>query len=298
MDRIHDLEAFIETVEQGSLTAAARKLGRSLQSISRSLMTLEQSLGVELVQRTTRKSRTTEAGQDFFERVQPAVAELLEARDAATSLRASPKGCLRISAPTLFGPAFVMPILSKFMELFPEVDAELQLSDRFESFADGEIDLAIRIGELPDSDLKAIRLGALRRVFFSSPQYLARHGVPRHPGELADYACVTRIVDGRTAGWPYLSSGKVREIKIAGRLRSNNSTALYAAVLAGAGISYTPLWQIRDMVDAGRLEVILADYETTPAPLHAVWPNTRRPPAKTRAFLDMLVEEVPRLRLE
>lgn len=298
MDRIHDLEAFIETVEQGSLTGAARKLGRSLQSISRSLMTLEQSLGVELVQRTTRKSRTTEAGEVFFERVQPAVAELREAQEAATSLRSSPTGCLRVSAPTLFGPAFVMPILSKFIDLYPEVDAELQLSDRFESFADGEIDVAIRIGELPDSDLKAVRLGALRRVFFGSPHYLAEHGTPGHPEELADHACVTRIVDGRTAGWPYRSDGKTREIKVAGRLRSNNSTALYAGVLAGAGISYTPLWQIRDLVDAGRLEVILAEYETAPAPLHAVWPNTRRPPAKTRAFVDMLVEEIPRLGLE
>lgn len=298
MDRIHDLEAFIETVEQGSLTGAARKLGRSLQSISRSLMALEQSLGVELVQRTTRKSRTTEAGQAFFERVQPAVAELLDARDAVASLRSSPTGCLRVSAPTLFGPAFVMPILSKFIDLFPDIDAELQLSDRIENFAEGEIDLAIRAGELPDSDLKAVRLGALRRVFFSSPQYLAAHGTPGHPRELADHACVTRVVDGRTASWSYRADGKSREIKVAGRLRSNNTTALYAAVLAGAGISYAPLFQIRDLVETGRLNVILADYETAPAPLHAVWPNTRRPPAKTRAFLDLLIEEVPRLRLE
>jgi DNA-binding transcriptional LysR family regulator len=181
MSRMDDFEAFIAIVEHGSLTAAARRLNRSLQSISRSLATLEESVGVELVHRTTRHSTPSEAGAVFFHRIKPAVDEINEAKLEAANQRSEPSGILRLAAPVLFGPAFLMPIVADYMRMYPRVEVDLQLSDAFVDLGAEGLDLAIRIGDLPDSSLRAKRLGALRRVVFGAPSYFSLHGQPPHP---------------------------------------------------------------------------------------------------------------------
>ncbi|TIM28361.1 MAG: LysR family transcriptional regulator [Mesorhizobium sp.] len=288
MSRIDDFEAFMAVVEHGSLTAAARRLNRSLQSISRSLATLEESVGVELVQRTTRRSTPSEAGAAFFHRIKPAIDEIKEARLQAANGRSEPSGILRVSAPVLFGPDFVVPVIADYMQMYPRVEVDLQLSDGFVDLGAEGLDLAIRIGDLRDSSLRARRLGALRRVVFGSPFYFERRGRPTHPFELSKHSCIVRTSDQRPGEWMFQIEGKPRAVKVAGSFRSNLMAPIYAAAVHGLGLGYSPLWQIRHSVDDGRLEVVLSEFEPVPVPMHAVWPEGRSSSAKVRAFLDML----------
>jgi DNA-binding transcriptional LysR family regulator len=288
MSRMDDFEAFIAIVEHGSLTAAARRLNRSLQSISRSLATLEESVGVELVHRTTRHSTPSETGAVFFHRIKPAVDEINEAKLEAANQRSEPSGILRLAAPVLFGPAFLMPIVADYMRMYPRVEVDLQLSDAFVDLGAEGLDLAIRIGDLPDSSLRAKRLGALRRVVFGAPSYFSLHGQPTHPFDLSKHSCIVRTVDERPGEWMFRIEGKPRTVKVAGTFRSNLMTSVYAAAIHGLGLGYSPLWQIRHLVDDGRVELVLAEFEPVPVPIHAVWPEGRSSSAKVRAFLDML----------
>lgn len=297
MDKIDDLEAFLAIVETGSLTAAARRLDRSLQSVSRSLATLERSVGVELVRRTTRQSRPTEAGLVFHRRVRPAFDEIVGARLEAASRRAEPSGHLTIGAPVLFGPAQLVPVIAAFMEQHPTIEISLKLSDRFADLQDDGLDLAVRIGELPEADLMARRLGALRRVAFGAPSYFARFGRPEHPDELAGHRCIVRNARGDADKWPFQVDGRPRTVKVSGRFRADSTAATYKAVALGLGIGFTPLWQIRDLVDQGIVEPILTAFEPPKAPIHAVWPASKLPLAKTRLFIDFLARELKADRL-
>ena len=292
MDRIDDLEAFLAVVDEGSLTAAGRRLGRSLQSISRSLATLERGIGVELVQRTTRLSQPTEAGQAFYRRIKPALQELNEARLEAATRRSEPSGVLRIGASVLFGPAYLVPVIARFMERHPQIRVELKLSDRFVDLADEGLDLAVRIGDLPDSSLKARRLGELRRVFFGSPEYFDKHGRPEHPHDLSRHQCVIRSSDRQDDAWPVLIDGKPGTVRINGRFRADDTATTYAAVAQGLGIGFTPLWQIRDLVDHGVLELVLVAFEPPTVPIHAVWHGSKLTPAKTRMFINFLADQL------
>jgi DNA-binding transcriptional LysR family regulator len=288
MSRMDDFEAFIAIVEHGSLTAAARRLNRSLQSISRSLATLEETVGVELVHRTTRHSTPSEAGAVFFHRIKPAVDEINEAKLEAANQRSEPSGILRLGAPVLFGPDFLLPIVADYMRMYPRVKVDLQLSDAFVDLGGEGLDLAIRIGNLPDSSLRAKRLGALRRVVFGAPSYLSLQGQPTHPFDLSKHNCIVRTVDERPGEWMFQIEGKPRTVKVAGTFRSNLMTSIYAAAIHGLGLGYSPLWQIRHLVEDGRVELVLAQFEPAPVPIHAVWPEGRSSSAKVRAFLDML----------
>lgn len=293
MSRLEDLDTFIAIVESGSLTAAARRLGRPVQSVSRALSSLEASVGVELLRRTTRQLSPTEAGAEFYQRVQPAVAEINEARLEAGSKLVEPSGLLRVAAPTFFAPPYIIPAAAAFMERYPKVELDIRLSGRFVDLVEERLDLAIRIGELRDSGLKAKRLGELRRVFFASPAYLAKHGCPSHPRELSRHQCVVRSEGPPHVRWPYLDEGVAKEIQVTGRFRSDNSGPMMrAAALAGVGIGFSPLWQILDLVDNGQLELILVDFEPPPAPIHALWQGRKLLPAKTRLFIDVVADHL------
>lgn len=292
MQRFEDIEAFLAVVDHGGLTAAARHLNRSLQSVSRSLAALERDIGVELVRRTTRQSIPTEAGLAFHRRAKPALQEIADARLQAASQRTEPSGLLRISAPVLFAPPYLVPAVAAFMARYPRIDVELKLSDRFVDLITENIDLAVRIGDLPDSLLKARRLGKLRRVVFGAPAYFAQHGRPQRPEDLVRHQCVVRTFDGDTDAWPFRVGGKRKTVRVSGRLRADNTAAVYAAVARGLGIGFTPLWQIRDLVDQGVVEPILVAFEPPPVPIHAVWPATRLPSAKVRLFVDFLATQL------
>ena len=295
MDQIQDIRAFVAIVDHGSQSAAARHLGRSVQSISRSLSVLERSLGVQLLRRTTRQSSVTEVGLAYHRRVRAALAEFDAAAVEASSQLESPRGLLRVAAPVQFAPAFVVPLIGAFMQRYPDMEVELTASDRFVDLIEGELDLAIRIGELPDSELAAKPLGELRLVVFGSPAYFARHGRPQRPEALPDHQSVVRTTDGSDAHWPFTVDGTLQRVKVTGRFRADNTAAIYAAVLSGLGLFFTPLWQIRDLLDSGQAELVLTEFESPRIPVHAVWPSSRGSFARARLFADFAAAHLPSL---
>ncbi len=297
MDRIADFQAFVAIVDKGSLTAAAKQLGRSLQSISRSLATLEGDLGVELIARTTRRSATTEAGLAFYRRVGAALSEIEAAKLETSNRRSEPVGLLRITCSTVFAPLYVVPAVCAFLESHPKVDIDLDMSDGYVDLISQGFDLAIRIGELPDSSLKARRLADLRRVVFAAPDYFAKHGRPKVPGDLAGHQCLVRTSARDSDAWPFLVGGRLKAVKVAGRFRSSGALAVNEAAVQGLGIANAPLWQVRALVDRGVVELVLTRFEPPRVPVHAVWPATRLLPAKTQLFLNYLAARLKAERL-
>jgi DNA-binding transcriptional LysR family regulator len=297
MDRLDDLQAFVAIVEKGSQTGAARHLRRSLQSINRSLAVLERSVGVELVRRTTRQSTITDAGRAFYGRVKPALEEINDARLEAAEARIEPTGLLRIGAPVLFAPAYVVPVVGAFMQRHPGIEIELKVSDRMVDLHDDGLDLAVRIREMADSGLKARRLGDLRVVAFGSRDYFAKHGRPKHPDDLTRHECILRHAQGSSEAWTFRVGGRRKLVRVHGRFRTDSAAATHTAAANGLGIGLTPLWQIRDLVDRGRVEIVLEAFEDTKIPIQAVWPSSRLPPSKTRLFVDALATHLKRERL-
>ena len=288
MNRIEDLGAFAAIAEKGSLTAAARHLGRSLQSVSRSLAAVECEVGVELIRRTTRRSSPTDAGAAFYHRLSGALAEIEAATSEASNRGAEPAGRLRIAGSTAFAPLYIVPAVRAFLEAHPKVEIELDLSDGFVDLIGEGFDLAIRIGELPDSSLKARRLANSRRVVFSSPGYFAEYDRPLRPQDLVRHQCIVRTAARDGNAWPFRVDGRLKSIKVAGRFRTSGALAANAAAAQGLGIANAPLWQVRTLVDGGDVELVLCGFEPPPVAIHAVWPATRVLAAKTQLFVEFL----------
>lgn len=299
MAEIDDYTALVAIIESGSLTAAAHQLDRSLQAISRSLLQLERSLGVELVQRTTRRSRPTEAGMAFYRRIKAALADIALARQEATDQATELAGPLRIGSSIQFAPVHVVPALAAFLERHPAVEIDLALADPYVDLIAERIDVAIRIGDMPDSSLMARRLGDLRRVLYAAPGYLAARGRPDRPHDLVTHQCVIRT-DAQAGGtlWELTDrTGAVETIAVTGRFRSSGAAACIAAAIEGLGIGLAPLWQVRDALDLGLVELVLPDHGLPPMPMHLVWPPTAKLPARTRAIVDFLAVRLATARI-
>lgn len=294
MDRLDDLGAFLAIVEHGSQTAAAKELHRSLQSIGRSLASLERSVGVELVRRSTRRSNPSEAGLSFYHRLKPAFAEIEAAKRDLANQRAEPAGLLRIAAPVLFAAAHVAPVVCEFLRRYPQIEVELHASDRKLDMYDGQYDLAVRIRELPDSELKARRLGELRVVAYGAPSYFAKHGRPKHPRELARHHCVVRSTELDAERWRFRVRGKQQIVRVAGRFRSDDTATLQVAVANGLGIGVAPLWQIRPLLVQRKVELVLEEFERPKLPIVAVSAPGKQPPPKARLFIDLLAARLKR----
>ena len=288
MDRIEDFQAFVAIVEKGSLTAAAKQLGRSLQSVSRCLAALEREVGVELVRRTTRRSTPTDAGLAFHRRLSAALGEIEAAKLETSNRRAEATGLLRMACSTAFASVYIVPILPAFLKDHPKVEVELDLSERYVDLVSESYDLAIRIGDLPDSTLTARRLANSRRVVLAAPSYFSAHGRPRRPEELAHHQCIVRTAVRDSNVWRFRIDGRTKAVKVAGRFRTDGAVAANEAAVQGLGIARAPLWEVRPLLDRGAVELALTRFEPMPIPIQAVWPATRVLPAKTKLFVDFL----------
>ncbi|HWU01037.1 MAG TPA: LysR family transcriptional regulator [Terriglobales bacterium] len=297
MNRLEDYQAFAAIMEKRSLTAAARHLGRSLQAISRSLAAVEKDVGVELIRRTTRSLSPTDAGLAFHRRLSSALAEIDVAKQETAKRRIEATGLLRVAGSAAFSSHYIVPILPDFLAAHPHVEVEIDLSDRPVDLIEEGYDLAIRIGPLADSPFKARQLMKARHVFFAAPSYLARHGRPKHPEDLARHQCIIRTASSSTNAWPFKINGRVKYVEIGGRFRTSGAMAMNVAAVCGLGIGGGPLWQVSSLVDQGELELVLTRFEPAPIPVHALWPATRVLPARTQLFIDFLADRLKQERL-
>lgn len=288
MTDLGDLDIFSRVVAAGSMSAAARSLGLSPAVVSKRIKRLEERLGTRLLQRTTRQVSLTEAGQGFHERILGILAGLEEAEAFVSGRAGAMRGTLRISAPTSFGRMHIAPHLKAFMEANPELVVNLVLTDDFSDIVGEGFDLAIRIGELPDSSLVARRLAPVRRVLAAAPSYLERRGVPASFADLAGHVC---IPPHSQDSWRLEGPEGAVVFRPQGKLVTNSSEVVREAVIAGMGIALRSTWDIGAELRDGRLVQVLPDYEgSRNVVLSAIYPSRQFLPAKVRLFIDYLAE--------
>jgi DNA-binding transcriptional LysR family regulator len=293
MDRIDAIAVFIAVADHGSFAAAARRLGRSPASVTRAVADLESRLGVRLLTRTTRAVSTTEAGQRFLGGAKRVLADLDEIERAAAGQGTAPRGELRLTAPILFGRLHVLPIVTEFLDRFPEVQAALALVDRPVDLVEEGLDVAVRIGALGESSAVATRVGALRRIVVASPDYLARRGTPQRPADLTDHDVVAFSGIAGVEHWVFRVAAGDVNVAIRPRLVVSTAEAAIDAARAGFGLTRVLSYQAAGDVARGSLLRVLPAYEGDEVPIHLVYPGGRHPPPKLRAFLDFTT---PRLR--
>ena len=293
MDRTDAIAVFIAVADHGSFAAAARRLGRSPASVTRAVADLESRLGVRLLTRTTRAVSTTEAGQRFLGGAKRVLADLDEIERAAAGQGTAPRGELRLTAPILFGRLHVLPIVTAFLDRFPEVQAALALVDRPVDLVEEGLDVAVRIGALGASSAVATRVGALRRIVVASPNYLARRGTPQRPADLTDHAVVAFSGIAGVEHWVFREAAGDVNVAIRPRLVVSTAEAAIDAARAGFGVTRVLSYQAAEDVARGSLLRVLPGYEGDEVPIHLVYPGGRHPPPKLRAFLDFTT---PRLR--
>lgn len=292
MDRMHLMTVFVAVGEEQSFAAAARRLLLSPAAVTRAVAALEAHLGVKLLLRTTRNVRLTEAGKRYLDDVKQIVAKIAEADETAAGINVAPTGNLAVTAPVLFGKLYVMPTIVEYLKRFPEVDVSAYFLDRVINLVDEGMDVAVRIGPLPDSGLKAVRVGQVRRVLCASPEYLARHGVPRHPAELAQHTVISAGTIAPKVEWKFGVADDAMVVRLQPRLMVTTNDAAIEAAVAGLGIVRLLSYQIAPHVAQGSLKVVLAEHEEQAWPVHVLHRESKYGSAKVRCFIDLLAESL------
>ena len=287
MDRIDAMRAFVASVDRGSLASAARRMGHSAATITRAIAMLERRLGMRLLHRSTRALHLTQFGETYLGTCREVLAALDAAERGAAAEQEKPSGMLTITAPLVFGQLHLRPVLDAFLDANPAVRARLLLLDRIANIVEEGIDLAVRVAHLPDSTLAATHVGEVRRVLCASPAYIARRGMPRAPSALREHDCIMERDSAETELWRFVAApGRaLLPISIRPRLVLNSAAAAVDSAVAGHGITRVMSYQAAEAVAAGKLTVLLAQYEPPPFPVHLVLPSARSRTAKQRAFL-------------
>jgi len=291
-DLASHLEFFVLLARHGSLSAAARALDITPPAATKRLAQLEERLGVRLVNRTTRTSSLTPEGETYLHYATRILADLHEMEEAVSSTRAVPRGLLRVNASLGFGRTTIAPLVSTFAQRYPQVEVQLDVTDRPVDLVASGIDLAIRFGDLPDQRLVARRIMSNRRLLCASPRYLERHGMPASLAELANHRCIVHRQNDEAHGvWRLEHEGRAVSVKVQGALSSNDGDIVLGWALDGHGILVRSEWDLAKYVDSGRLRIVLPGYAQPEADLFVVYPSKRRQSARARAFVDFLVEQ-------
>lgn len=291
MNPFEDMRIFSQVMESGSFTAAADKLGLSKQFVSRRLMALEERLGVRLLNRSTRRLDPTPLGQSYYESALRLLSEVEQVEQGIAGQTSEPRGTVRVSAPLSFAVAHLGCLLPEFLQRYPQVSVEVDLSDRSVDLLGEGYDLALRIGVLEDSTLIARRLAAIERVYCASPDYLARKGTPSRPDELASHDCLP-YGHGRQVQWRFIEQGKARVVTVCGRMRANNGELLRDAAIKGMGITYLPTFIVADALAAGQLVPVLETFAPEPLQLSAVYPQHRQSARPVQALIEFMRERL------
>ncbi|NOK17100.1 LysR family transcriptional regulator [Corallococcus carmarthensis] len=290
---LNELLVFARVVQAGSFTAAAKALRMPKSTVSRKVSELEERVGAQLLQRTTRTLHLTEVGRAYYAHCERIVAEAEAAELAVTRLQAGPHGLLRVTTP--LSVHFLAPMVARFMEQYPDVQVEMLCTDRAVDLMEEGFDLAVRAGRLPDSSLMARRLGDIERLVVASPEYLQARGAPRTPSDLAKHDCLFFGTALQGNVWTLHAAGRAVEVKVSGRLVINEPDMLRAVTLLGAGVALIPGQQCVEDLESGRLQRVLPDWSSAGAPVHAVYPPTRHHVPKVMAFVEVLREHWPQL---
>jgi DNA-binding transcriptional LysR family regulator len=300
MDRLTQLESFVAIATRGSLTAAAKAEGVAPAVMGRRLDALEERLGVKLLLRTTRRLTLTHEGSAFLEDCQRMLVELANAEASVSAGGIKASGHLRVTAPAGFGRRHVAPLVPRFHELHPEVTISLNLSDRVVDMTGEHFDCAVRVGDLPDSSLVSLRLADNRRLCVATPDFVRRHGAPRHPNELARFACLSLSSDAsQTRGWAFRvptegGEHEVIHLRPTGPLDCSDGQVLHDWCLAGHGIAWRSTWEVEAEIDAGLLVPLLDDFAAPPNGIYAVFPQRKHLPLRVRLWLDFLKAQYAR----
>lgn len=294
MDKLKAMQAVVSIADHGSLTAAAVALNTSLPSMVRTLATLESHLGVRLFNRTTRSISPTDEGRSYIESCRSLLTTIQDVEASLSSDVVEPSGLLTLTAPVQFGQMYVAPAVTRFVQRYNKVRINLVLLDRVVNLVEENIDVGIRIGALEDSSLIAQPLGSVCRVVVASPDYLARHGEPRHPKELLQANCI-RFSGGTGPWWTFRESDKPFNVPVTGNLEFNQVAPTVDACVAGLGFGMFISYQVEEQIKQNRLRVVLESFQLPPRPINVIYPSGRLLPARTKLFIKWIKSEVKTL---
>ena len=292
MDRLQTMSTFVAVAEEEGFAAAARRLNTSAPSVTRAVSELEQRLGSRLFHRTTRNVRLTQAGERYLEACRRILHEIEEADAAASGAHSALRGTVSVTASALFGRIVVAPHMFDFLDLNPDVTVTTLFVDRVVDLVEEGLDVAVRIAELPDSTLSAVRVGSVRRVLCASPDYLNDHGHPATPGDLNAHETIAFSGMSQRAEWHFEHDGRRVAHKPRARLLTNTADVSISAALAGRGITRVLSYMIAPHIQSGALQVVLDDYTPPAVPVHVVHKETGHTSARVRATFDFLAERL------
>ena len=292
MDKLRGMETFVAVVECGSFTGAATRLEMSAVMVGKYIALLEGQLGTRLLERNTRRQSLTDAGRVYFDEARRVLEQVANAERSVERLRLAPAGTLRVSAPVSFGASIIAPLTASFLQAWPEVRVELDLTNRMVDLVDEGIDLAIRIGDIQRTDLVAKYLAPYRMAICAAPDYLTRHGTPQTPADLAGHQCLSHTVWTARNEWRLPGAAEEVRWKRDAVLRCNDGYALRMAAVAGAGLLLQPEVLLAEDLANGRLVRILQNYTPEPRPIHLLWRQDLRPLPKLTRFVEHLLKEV------
>lgn len=292
MDRFHMMSVFVAVAEEESFAGGARRLNISPPAVTRAVAMLEERLGIKLLTRTTRFVRATDAGLRYLDSVRRILADADEADESAAGVHATPRGKLAVTAPVLFGRMYVMPGIVDYLKQYPDISISAIFLDRVVNLLEEGLDVGVRIGELPDSTMRAIPVGSVRRVLCASPQYLKKHRVPKDPQDIAGHTIISASPVSPSIEWRFGDNKKGVTVKVVPRLTVTNNDAAIQAALQGFGITRLMSYQVASHIATGKLKRILSGWEPPPLPIHVMHLEGRQTSAKVRSFVELLVDQL------
>lgn len=292
MDRFHLMAVYVAVAEEEGFAAAARRLRMSPPAVTRAIACLEERLGVRLLTRTTRLVRTTDAGARYLEDARRILIEADEADEAAAGINARPRGNLAVTAPVLFGKIYVMPVITAYQTTYQETTVSALFIDRVVNLAEEGLDVGVRIGPLPDSSLRAIRVGQVRRVVCASPAYLKQHGSPKSPADLARHPIIAATSVSAGSEWAFTKGKAKIGVRLSPRILVNTNEGALEAAKSGFGLTRLISYQVANELADGTLKTVLTEFEEASLPVHVIHREGRHGSAKVRSFVDLAVERL------
>jgi DNA-binding transcriptional LysR family regulator len=289
MDRVTSMAAFVKVVDAGGFSAAGRALNMSPSMVSNHVQSLEDRLGVRLLNRSTRSTSLTEVGQAYYERTVRVLADLEEAERAAQALQSTPRGNLRLNA-SIVMPPLLAKVIAEFTELYPETSVDMRMTDRLADLVEERFDLAVSHMPVEESSFICRRIASYRFIVCGTPDYFAKRGVPLTPSDLSSHNCLIYSQSAWGNEWPFVSAGKEQSVRLSGNLRANSINALKSATLLGQGLAFTPTFLIEDELRSGQLVGVLSEYLHTEYAVNAIYPHRHRVTATVRSFIDLLAK--------